>query len=108
VEDDSVINPEFTKLHHPCYWHYDVLFGLKVMCEAGLAKDRRCSEALDLLESKRLPDGGFATEAKFYRGPSSMGGRSLVNWGSAASNRANEFATADALWVLKQAGRGEP
>ena len=29
--DGSIINSDFVKLHYPCYWHYDILFGLKVM-----------------------------------------------------------------------------
>jgi hypothetical protein len=29
--DGSVINADFVRLHYPCYWHYDILFGLKVM-----------------------------------------------------------------------------
>ena len=31
----AVMDPHFLKLHYPCYWHYDILFGLKVMAEAG-------------------------------------------------------------------------
>ncbi len=50
---------DFLKLRYPCYWHYDILVGLKVMAEAGFLKDPRCREALDILVSKRLPDGGF-------------------------------------------------
>jgi len=38
-----------------CYWHYDVLMGLKVMAETGFIRDPRCADALDLLEGKQLP-----------------------------------------------------
>ncbi len=100
--DGQVISPDFVKLHYPCYWHYDILFGLKVMAEAGFSGDTRCREALDLLVSKRLPDGGFPAEAKYYRvTPTQMTGRSLVNWGGTSQKRLNEFVTADALYVLK-------
>ena len=105
VRGGSIIRGEFTKLHYPCYWHYDVLFGLKVMAESGHIKDARCEEALDLLESKRLPNGGFPAEAKFYRVTRSRGGRSLVGWGSVSQKLMNEFVTVDALWVLREAGR---
>ncbi len=44
--DGKVIKDDFVNLHYPCYWHYDVLFGLKVMVEAGYIKDKRCNEAL--------------------------------------------------------------
>ena len=105
-KDSQVMNDDFLKLHYPCYWRYDILFGLKVMAEAGFIKDKRCKDALDILESKRLPDGGFPAEARFYRvsnKPSS--GCSRVDWGGTSKKRMNEFITADALFVLKKAGR---
>ena len=66
------------RLHYPCYWHYDLLAGLKVMAEAGFIGDPRCREALDLLESKRLPGGGFPAEARYDHSRSS-GSRSRVS-----------------------------
>ncbi len=105
----AVMDSHFVKLHYPCYWHYDILFGLKVMAEADLIADKRCADALDLLESKRLPDGGFPAEAKYYQfrpvGERANAGRSRVDWGGTSKNRTNEFVTADALYVLKAAGR---
>src|SRR5690606_19530208 len=58
--DGKVMDKDFLKLHYPCYWHYDILFGLKVMAEAGFIEDERCAAALDVLEKKRLPNGLFA------------------------------------------------
>jgi hypothetical protein len=105
-KDGKVMQGEFLKLHYPCYWRYDILFGLKVMAEAGFIKDKRCKDALDILESKRLPDGGFPAEAKFYTVSKKVSsGRSLVDWGGISKRRMNEFVTADALFVLKKAGR---
>jgi hypothetical protein len=105
-KDGSIIYEGFTKLHFPCYWHYDILFGLKVLAEAGFIKDKRCSDALDLLESKRLSDGGFPAEKKFYRvSQGRVSGRSLVNWGGTSIRHFNEFVTADALFVLSESGR---
>jgi hypothetical protein len=104
--DGGVIYGDFLKLHYPCYWHYDILFALKVMAEAGFVCDERCREALELLESKRLPDGGFPAEGKYYQvGEKAKTGRSLVDWGGVSSRRMNEFVTVDALVVLKEAGR---
>jgi hypothetical protein len=104
--DGSVIKADFVRLHYPCYWHYDVLFGLKVMAEAGFIGDERCRDALDVLESKRLPGGGFPAEKKYYRvTEGGTAGRSLVDWGGAGQQRMNEWVTADALYVLKAAGR---
>src|SRR5512136_2021754 len=62
--DGSVINPRFLLLSFPHFWPYDILFGLQVMAEAGFIGDPRCGEALDLLEGKRLPDGGWPLEQK--------------------------------------------
>jgi hypothetical protein len=104
--DGTLINEDFIKLHYPCYWHYDILFALKVMAEAGWLTDERCGEALAVLESKRLPDGGFPAEGKYYRLTSkSVTGRSLVDWGGTSTSRMNEFVTVDALFVLNVAER---
>jgi len=104
--DDQVIKPEFTALHYPCYWHYDILFGLKVLTEAGFIGDERCADALDLLETKQLPDGGFPAQGKFYRvGKNPDSGASIVNWGGTSKKKMNEFVTADAFHVLKASGR---
>jgi hypothetical protein len=82
--DGSVINKRFLQLHYPCYWHYDVLFGLKVLAEAELLDDPRCEEALDLLESKRLDDGGSPlrgnTITLLISGRSPGGGRRGDPW----------------------------
>ncbi|MHA2273132.1 MAG: hypothetical protein ACXACI_14805 [Candidatus Hodarchaeales archaeon] len=103
----EIIKEDFVKLHYPCYWRYDILFGLKVMAEAGFIRDERCDEALTLLESKQLPDGGFPAEKKYYQVTDNKkrSGRSLVDWGGTSKKRANEFVTVDALYVLKEAGR---
>ena len=105
-DDGEIIRNDFTLLHYPCYWRYDILFGLKVMAEAGFIDDPRCCDALDLLESKRLPDGGFPAEKRYYQTRDlQISGFSTVNWGGASKRRSNDFVTVDALFVLKAAGR---
>jgi hypothetical protein len=97
-----VIAPAFLQLHYPCYWHYDILFGLEVLGEAGHLDDADCDEALELLRGKALPDGGFPAEHRYYRsGPNATGQRSLVDWGSVSSQRMNEWVTVRALKVLQ-------
>jgi hypothetical protein len=104
--DGMVIHPDFIRLHYPCYWQYDILNGLTVMAEAGLIGDPRCAAALDLLESKRLPDGGFPAEGRHYTYVAApQSGGSLVDWGGVNKQRANEFVTAAAYAVLRAAGR---
>ena len=99
--DRRIISGRFTLLHYPCYWHYDILFGLKVMKEAGFLRDERCSEAVSLLSSKKLPGGGFPAEEAYYQTGRSASRRSLVSWGGVRRSRMNEFVTCDALSVLR-------
>ena len=104
LHDDRVIREDFLNLHYPPYWHYDILFGLRVIGESGLIRDSRCHDALELLKSKRLRDGGFPAERKYYSTTKGIKtGRSLVDWGVVSNLHMNEFVTADAFHVLKQA-----
>ncbi len=105
--DGRVIKRNYTELHYPYYWHYDLLIGLRIMAEAGFIGDVRCKDALDLLESKQMPDGGFPAEKAYYRVTKEMvgSGRSLVNWGGVSSRHLNEWVTVDALAVLRAAHR---
>ncbi len=106
LSDGNIIDKNFVKLHYPHYWHYDILFALKVMAEAGFIQDPRCVEALDLLQSKQLPDGGFPAEERYYRvDDKKLTGHSRVDWGGTSKQHMNPYVTLDALWVLKQAGR---
>lgn len=106
LTDGTVMNDNFIKLHYPCYWHYDILFGLKVMAEAGFIRDSRCAEAIELLLAKRLADGGFPAEGRFDKTVvTPVNGGTLVSWGSVTKSKMNEFVTADALFVLRAAGR---
>lgn len=110
VSDGRIIKPDFARLHYPTYYHYDVLAGLCGMVEIGRIRDPRCGDALDLLESKRLPDGGWPAEAKYYRySPTQFAaGSEFVDWGGVSSTRMNPWVTVDVLGVLQAAGRLEP
>lgn len=105
--DGSVIDRAFLQLHFPCYWHYDVLFALTVLAESELISDPRCTEALDVLEAKRMSDGGFPAEAKFYRVSFAHpgGGSSSVSWGPTSRRLSNEWVSCAALIALTAAGR---
>lgn len=107
-QDGAVMDVDFIALHYPAYWHYDVLGGLKVMCEAGFIQDERCKPALDWLQTRRLPAGGFPAEKKYYRTSEKVqSGRSLFDWGGVSKQRANKFVSVEALRVLRAAGRLE-
>ena len=88
-----------------------MLGGLVAMAEMGLIKDPRCADALDLLERRELPRGGWAAAGRFYKVSPNMdistrfGSTSPVDWGGIGKGRSNEWVTADALYVLRAAGR---
>lgn len=105
-QDGSVISPEFVSLFYPYYWRYNILAGLKGMLEAGSIDDPGCKPALDLLESKQLPEGGFGADTKYYQVTDrTISGRSRFNWGIVRPQKPHEFLTVDALYVLRAAGR---
>jgi hypothetical protein len=103
--DGSVIHDGMIMLHYPAYWHYDILYGLKVMRETGHLEEEGCGDALNLLESKRLVDGGFPAEGRYFRvSERKVSSRSLVDWGETSKTRLNEFVTVEALGVLTAVG----
>jgi hypothetical protein len=100
------IREDFLRLRYPRYWCYDILGGLKGMVIADKIADPRCADALDLLESKRLPDGGWPAEVALYSvSPNARSRAEHVDWGGTSKLRLNEWVTAEALEVLKAAGR---
>lgn len=103
--DGRPLAGRFLQLHFPPYWHYDILFALKVLAESGYIDDPRCSDPLDLLAAKRLPDGGFPAEARYYRNATASTNAPLVDWGGVSSRRSNEWVTVDAIAVLVRTGR---
>jgi hypothetical protein len=106
LRDGLLMDPHFLLLHYPPYWHYDILFGLKVMTEAGFIQDSRCEKALDTLAAMRLPDGGFPAGESYSRNSKpGISGYTPVRWGSLSKSKMNPFVTADALFVLQSAGR---
>ena len=104
--DGAVMKPDFLRLHYPVYWHYDVLAGLKGLSEVGRIGDPRCREALDWLEGRELPQGGWPAEHPYYRVSSAFQGScEYVGWGAVRPRLPNEWVTTDALAVLSAAGR---
>src|SRR5207302_6783047 len=106
MHNGRVMNKEFVSLHYPLYYAYDILGGLNAMAEMGMITDPRCEKALDLLESKELPGGGWAAEKRFYKvSPKGETRTDSVDWGGTKETAMNEWVTADALSVLRAAGR---
>ncbi|OLC55013.1 MAG: hypothetical protein AUH85_10355 [Chloroflexi bacterium 13_1_40CM_4_68_4] len=102
ASDGRVIRPEFVALHYPLYYHYDFLGGLVAMAQIGKIRDPRCADALDLLEEKRLPDGGWPAEKRYQRGTSKTlrAHADYVDWGGGGARQRNDWVTVDALGVL--------
>ena len=96
----EVMNPEWLQLHYPLYWHYDILQALRVLARFERLTDSRVEEALDVVESKRLPDGCWQPEGYYWR---PRGKRApcveVVDWGR---HGPNEMITLNALHVLKR------
>jgi hypothetical protein len=63
----SAVMLDFTALHYPLHYHYDILHGLRVLRELGQKYDPRLDDSLQLLLSKRTPQNLWSLEGT-YRG----------------------------------------
>jgi hypothetical protein len=61
----EVANVEFLQLAFPPRYHYDVLRALDYFRAADAKPDPRMSEAVDLIETKRQPDGRWPLENSY-------------------------------------------
>jgi hypothetical protein len=109
--DGAVIRPDWGKpadrIQFPIRF-YDVLYALEVMRELGKLDDPRCADAIALLESKRLPDGGFPLEERIgTTRPVVVSRATFADWGPAGKTRSNPLVTVAALGVLRDAPRRE-
>ena len=58
----EVVDPAWLQFSYPTRWYYDVLRGLEYFRAAGDRPDPRMIEAIELLQSKRQPDGTWLLE----------------------------------------------
>jgi hypothetical protein len=61
----EVANPEFLELAFPPRYHFDILRALDYFRAANAKPDPRMSEAIDLIETKRQPDGRWLLENSY-------------------------------------------
>lgn len=61
----QVINPEFTRLHHPTRWHFDILRGLKALADSGTRYDPRMADALHVLRLRQDANGRWAANRSY-------------------------------------------
>ena len=58
----EIINPSWLQFSFPTRWHYDILRALEYFRSVGDAPDLRMEEAINLLRSKKQPDGTWLLE----------------------------------------------
>lgn len=63
----EVVQPAYLEFAFPYYWHYDVLRALDYFRKAGAEPDPRLADAVDLVRSKRQPDGRWLLD-RIHRG----------------------------------------
>jgi hypothetical protein len=80
-----------------------VLSALVVITRGGRCTDPRASDALDLLQRKRRPDGRWNAPTQWWRPGDSRHTPEVVDWGGAGEP--NLMVTLNALRVLAAAGR---
>ena len=107
--DGALIRPDWGKpvdrIQFPIRF-YDVLYALEVMRDLGRLDDPRCAPGLAMLESKRLPDGGFPLDERIGTTSPVVASRATyAYWGPAGRTRGNPLVTVAALGVLREAAR---
>jgi len=65
IEQDRKGGRAWTRFAFPTWWHYDVLRGLEYLRRAGVARDERVGEAIELVASKRDNDGRWLLEIEY-------------------------------------------
>ncbi|HKC26657.1 MAG TPA: squalene cyclase, partial [Jatrophihabitans sp.] len=58
----AVVDADWLQFSFPTYWHYDVLRALEYFRDADVRPDPRVAEAVELVRSKRRPDGTWPLE----------------------------------------------
>ncbi len=61
----KIIKRDFVRLAFPPQWHFDFLRGLDCFRAAGAARDKRLTDAIELLRSKRRRDGRWILEHRY-------------------------------------------
>lgn len=107
LSDGQLIAPDWggrpDRIRYPIQF-FDVLFALQVMVELGRIGDPRCADALAMLESKWLPDGGFPLEnSTVVRADHVVSRGSYADWGPTGTRRSNPLVSLAALQVLQAA-----
>ena len=91
----AVISERFTQLTYPWHWHYTVLRGLDYVRLTSGVSDERLTDAIDLLQETRKPNGRWPLQKR-------IPGTLLVEMEKPGQE--SRWNTLRALRVLKQRG----
>jgi hypothetical protein len=61
----EVVDPAYLRFTYPTRWHYDALRGLEYFRATGEPPEPRMAEALELVRSKRQPDGTWLLDGQW-------------------------------------------
>ncbi len=102
----ETINKFFVLLSYPNFYNYNILSTLRIIADIGLIQDERCNDALNLLISKKLKNGGFPLERRITKSSTDLITRgSYADWGVSRKRHSNNFVSIEALYILKKANR---
>lgn len=65
IERDRKGGAKWTSFAFPNWWHYDILRGLDYLRKADVTPDERINHAIELVISKRNPDGSWNLDIQF-------------------------------------------
>jgi hypothetical protein len=65
IERDRKGGAKWTSFAFPNWWHYDILRGLEYLRKADVTPDDRANDAVEVLLSKRNPDGSWNLDIQF-------------------------------------------
>ncbi|HEY7092507.1 MAG TPA: hypothetical protein VH393_04975 [Ktedonobacterales bacterium] len=97
LSNGEIIDPAWSEFSFPTGYHYDVLRALDYLHSAGMKPDTRLAEAIDLVASKRDPDGRWPLENVY---PDELDAEPGV-----AEGQPSRWITLRALRVLRWAGK---
>ncbi|MBI3505199.1 MAG: hypothetical protein HY059_10175 [Proteobacteria bacterium] len=117
----KIVDEEWTRLHFPLFYFYDILHALRVLADLELTQDGRDRDALSVLEVKRGADGRWRLEGDASRLEATSLVKTPGGWKPGQSTEPLElldalgkvgepskFVTLHALSVLKRYGRWSP
>jgi len=67
ITQDRMHGAVWSNFAFPTWWHYDILRGLDYLRSAGVQPDERVQEAVELVLSKRQPDGRWLLDRLYPR-----------------------------------------